>query len=317
MVDQTTIEFMRLVADFERTCLEWEQTMRLLPQEGFVHVTDEELLCMVERHRAAMSACESIERVCEAPKLGEIAAEHRDMILLPKLTPQEEEDLNLLRIAQQYEAGGQWLSDLEKHYQTYCFTPHGFDHYRERVQQMVIDDRAQKREALERKRAALLATLELAQDQLQLIEAIRHLVWLKARREQVHAYARYRMEPIMLERARRQSAVSSDTVEVLTGMTACRGQATGAVHIVHTEADMDAMPENAVLVIAAAHPDFTPAFARAVAVVCDTGGATSHAAIIARECKVPCVVATRHATKQLKNGQRVEVNADRGEIRIL
>lgn len=100
-------------------------------------------------------------------------------------------------------------------------------------------------------------------------------------------------------------------------MTASHGQASGRVHIVHTEDDMHAMPDGAVLVIAAARPEYTPLFRRACAVVCDTGGATSHAAIIAREYKVPCVVATRDATSRLQNGMPVDVDATAGRVKIL
>jgi pyruvate,water dikinase len=47
------------------------------------------------------------------------------------------------------------------------------------------------------------------------------------------------------------------------------------------------------------------------------GGITSHAAIVSREMKVPCIVGTRSATKILKDGDRVEVDADIGIVKII
>jgi len=56
---------------------------------------------------------------------------------------------------------------------------------------------------------------------------------------------------------------------------------------------------------------------RASAIVTDEGGITCHAAIIARELKVPCVIGTKIATQVLKDGDLVEVNANQGIVKIL
>ena len=59
------------------------------------------------------------------------------------------------------------------------------------------------------------------------------------------------------------------------------------------------------------------AMRKSSAFVTDEGGIISHAAIIARELKIPCIVGTKTATKILKDGDLVEVDADNGVIRIL
>lgn len=64
-------------------------------------------------------------------------------------------------------------------------------------------------------------------------------------------------------------------------------------------------------------PDYVPLMHKAGAIVTDEGGLTSHAAIIARELKVPCVVGTRLAMRVLKNGDRVEVDAINGVIKVI
>ena len=56
---------------------------------------------------------------------------------------------------------------------------------------------------------------------------------------------------------------------------------------------------------------------RAAAFVTDEGGITSHAAIVAREMKKPCVVGTKNATRILGDGDMVEVDADSGIVKII
>jgi len=64
-------------------------------------------------------------------------------------------------------------------------------------------------------------------------------------------------------------------------------------------------------------PELIGGMRKASAFVTDEGGIISHAAIIAREMKKPCIIGTKIATKVLKDGDLVEVDADRGVVRIL
>jgi pyruvate,water dikinase len=64
-------------------------------------------------------------------------------------------------------------------------------------------------------------------------------------------------------------------------------------------------------------PDFVPAMSKAVAFVTDEGGITSHAAIVSRELGIPCVVGTKIATRALRDGDLVEVDASRGIVRVV
>jgi pyruvate,water dikinase len=56
---------------------------------------------------------------------------------------------------------------------------------------------------------------------------------------------------------------------------------------------------------------------RASAFITDEGGITCHAAIVARELKKPCIIGTKIATQVLKDGDEVEVDAERGIVRII
>ena len=62
------------------------------------------------------------------------------------------------------------------------------------------------------------------------------------------------------------------------------------------------------------NPDWLPTMRRASALVTDTGGMTCHAAIVARELGVPCIVGARTATTDLKDGMVVTVDGTHGRV---
>ena len=64
-------------------------------------------------------------------------------------------------------------------------------------------------------------------------------------------------------------------------------------------------------------PEWTPLFTLASAVVVDTGGTLSHAAIVAREYKIPAVLATGNATKVFKDGELIMVDGSNGIVRAV
>jgi phosphohistidine swiveling domain-containing protein/DNA-binding transcriptional ArsR family regulator len=107
-----------------------------------------------------------------------------------------------------------------------------------------------------------------------------------------------------------------DVVE-LQGQCGCRGQARGLVKIVNVISDMPKVNKGDILVSISTQPDLLPAMKRAAAFITDQGGVTSHAAIVARETNTPCVIATRNATKVLKDGDEVEVYADKGLVKVI
>ena len=55
---------------------------------------------------------------------------------------------------------------------------------------------------------------------------------------------------------------------------------------------------------------------KAGAIITNRGGILSHAAIVARELRKPCVIGTQRATKILHTGDRVLVDANQGVIRL-
>jgi phosphohistidine swiveling domain-containing protein len=114
-----------------------------------------------------------------------------------------------------------------------------------------------------------------------------------------------------------EAAAASETSEKeIKGVAASVGKVRGYVKLVfrprHYLGEKDI-----VLVAPMTNPDLVPALRNAVAVVTDEGGITCHAAIVSRELGIPCVVGTKNATKILKDGDLVEVDADNGIVKIL
>ena len=106
-------------------------------------------------------------------------------------------------------------------------------------------------------------------------------------------------------------------VKELKGGTAYPGKAKGRVKIVETVEDMKKMNKGDVLVSETTYPALVPAMKLASAIITNVGGLTCHAAIVARELKIPCVVGAKIATKVLKDGDLVEVDANKGIIKTI
>ena len=101
---------------------------------------------------------------------------------------------------------------------------------------------------------------------------------------------------------------------LVRGLPAAPGSASGRVRVLHTPQEGNQLLDNEILVAPMTNPDWLPAIRRAAALVTETGGMTCHAAIVARELRVPCVVGARGATTILHHGQTVTVDGGRGNI---
>ncbi len=101
---------------------------------------------------------------------------------------------------------------------------------------------------------------------------------------------------------------------LLSGTSGSPGMATGPAKIVHDVTEFGKLRAGDVLIAPVTNPAWTPLFQRAVAVVVDTGGSASHAAIVAREYGIPAVMGTMNGTKELEDGQRIRVDGSRGLV---
>lgn len=77
------------------------------------------------------------------------------------------------------------------------------------------------------------------------------------------------------------------------------------------------MKKGDILVAGMTSPEYIVAMRRAAAVITDHGGMTAHAAIVSRELNIPCIVNTKIATRVLKDGDLVEVDANKGVVKII
>lgn len=103
----------------------------------------------------------------------------------------------------------------------------------------------------------------------------------------------------------------------IKGMSAYPGVMRGKVKIVLNPSKNVDFEEGDVLVAVMTRPDYLPLVHKASAFITDAGGMLSHAAITARELHKPCIVGTKFATQSLKDGDLVEVDADKGIVRII
>jgi pyruvate,water dikinase len=106
-------------------------------------------------------------------------------------------------------------------------------------------------------------------------------------------------------------------VQELKGSVAYPGKVIGKVKIIQRKEDMSKMEKGDILVSFATNPELVPAMKKAGAIVTDEGGITCHAAIVSREMKIPCVIGTKNASKIFKDGDLVEVDAERGLVKII
>ena len=102
-----------------------------------------------------------------------------------------------------------------------------------------------------------------------------------------------------------------------SGQVAYPGKVRGVVRKLFSRADVADLKSGEILVSPMTMPDYLPAMYKSAAFITDEGGVTSHAAIVARELKKPCVIGTKIATEVLKDGDLVEVDADNGIIKII
>ena len=101
---------------------------------------------------------------------------------------------------------------------------------------------------------------------------------------------------------------------ILEGQPASPGVVTGIVNILKSAKEINKIKRGDILITDMTTPDFVPAMKRAVAIVTNKGGQTSHAAIVSRELGVPCIVGTKTATTTLKQGRVITVDGAAGKV---
>ncbi len=106
-----------------------------------------------------------------------------------------------------------------------------------------------------------------------------------------------------------------EDIKEIKGQIAFKGKVLGKVKLVLFREEVNKVEKGDILVSPMTTPDLLPAMEKAGAFVTDEGGITCHAAIVAREMKKPCIIGTKIATKVFKDGDMVEVDAERGIVK--
>ena len=114
-----------------------------------------------------------------------------------------------------------------------------------------------------------------------------------------------------------QTKVKNVNIDIIKGIKSFGGVVKGRVKIVKTVEGASRVEEGDILVSSMTDPRYLVAMKKASAFVTDEGGILCHAAIVARELKKPCIISTKIATQVLKNGDIIEVDANRGIVKIL
>ncbi|MFH1848915.1 MAG: PEP-utilizing enzyme [archaeon] len=99
------------------------------------------------------------------------------------------------------------------------------------------------------------------------------------------------------------------------GHTGNPGTVKGRVRVILGDNDFGKMTDGAIIVAPMTRPEYTPLMKMASAIITDEGGVTCHAAIVSRELGIPCIIGTQVATKMLKDGMLVYVDASKGIVR--
>jgi phosphoenolpyruvate synthase/pyruvate phosphate dikinase len=111
------------------------------------------------------------------------------------------------------------------------------------------------------------------------------------------------------------SATKIEETSEFKGSIASVGKVRGIARIIHNYNEVGKVNKGDILVSTMTSPQYMSGIIRASALVTDDGGLTCHAAIIARELKKPCIVGTKIATRTLKDGDLIEVDANKGLVR--
>ncbi len=126
-----------------------------------------------------------------------------------------------------------------------------------------------------------------------------------------------RPETVHSHRAKRRfdhDVLQAHPEALVRGVAVGTRAASGPVRVVRTTEDLGKVQDGDVLVADMTDPDWVPAMRKAAGIVTNRGGRTCHAAIVARELGVPCIVATGRATELLHDGQEVTIDCTSGGV---
>ena len=112
-------------------------------------------------------------------------------------------------------------------------------------------------------------------------------------------------------------SVDSQTQKEITGMSANKGIIKGTARIILSEKDFNKFQNKDIIIASMTRVEYVPLMKKCSGIITDEGGITCHAAIISRELKIPCIIGTKNATRKLKDGDYIELDANHGIIKCI
>ncbi|MEO8469307.1 MAG: PEP-utilizing enzyme [Chloroflexota bacterium] len=109
----------------------------------------------------------------------------------------------------------------------------------------------------------------------------------------------------------------SEDLHQVTGIGASPGIVEGVARVVMTVDEFDEVAEGDILVCQMTNPAWVVLFTKIAGLVTDTGGTTSHPAVLAREFGIPAVIGTSVGTRRIATGDRIRVDGSAGLVEIL
>jgi phosphohistidine swiveling domain-containing protein len=113
-----------------------------------------------------------------------------------------------------------------------------------------------------------------------------------------------------------QTQSSDDEPRIVSGVGVSAGVVEGTVRVVTDPSFAEVEPDE-ILVAPLTDPSWASIMFVSAGLVVDIGGPMSHAAVVARELGLPCVVNTRSGTRELRTGDRVRVDGTAGTVEVL
>ncbi|MFA4937279.1 MAG: PEP-utilizing enzyme, partial [Patescibacteria group bacterium] len=122
----------------------------------------------------------------------------------------------------------------------------------------------------------------------------------------------------ILVRKKLDAMIMRQSTRVIKGLVGNLGKAIGRAKVViDIKKQAGKIKQGDILVTSMTRPEFVPYLRLVKGIVTDEGGITSHAAVVAREFNLPCIIGTKNATQIIKDGDLVEVDANKGVVRKL
>lgn len=173
---------------------------------------------------------------------------------------------------------------------------------------------ALRRIGLEAGRRMQEADLLAAPDEVKFLSEGELLAWLRGTPVDIAGIVARRRRARPLAEPAWYAGVDDGDGDAMSGVAASPGRAVGIARVITDPTDFQRLQPGDVLVCRATNPAWTPLFALASAVVAETGGQLSHAAIVAREYAIPAVLGVPGATNSIADGQLITVDGSQGRV---